>query len=98
MSQNQPVSDTRKLFDPGPLPQDPPRSFAPVALGDIQTARTYLTNALIRLESCWTAGEHFDHQETGSILRALIEIRELVQDVNGAFTVHTNHFPPKSRS
>jgi len=60
--------------DPGPLPEETLRSFAPVAVGDLQTSASYLNNGLIRIRSATQAGERFTPFEERTMASSIKDI------------------------
>lgn len=77
---------TRSSYDPGPLPADALRVFAPVALGDLQTASSYLENGSIRLNSMIAKGEKFTTFEQRAVYSALRDLAETLTLVRGLLT------------
>lgn len=85
---NAPKNPRREDYDPGPLPVEPLRVFAPVAVGDIQTAKAYLENGLIRLGSMAAQGEKFTMFEERSITAAVRDLAETLDLTRKALTAY----------
>lgn len=88
MSQDTDAPANRAAYDAGPLPLDPPRSFAPLAAGDLQTGKSYLENSLIRMASVISSGEKFTIFEERAMDRALLDAAETLALLTKAVSDH----------
>lgn len=75
----------RADYDPGPLPTDALRIFAPSAAHDIRTGKGYLEACFIRLQSVVSRDEKFtvfEQQAIASAIRdattTLVQIRDII--------------------
>lgn len=93
-----PITDSRKLYDPGPLPTEPLRQFAPVMCGDIQTSKAYLENALIRMGSVASQGERFTPFEARSLEASLRDISEAHGLLCDALKAHRDSYAEHDRT
>lgn len=85
-----PVTDSPFATDPPPAPGRL-RAFAPLAAGDIQTAKAYLDVALVRLDSMAKAGESFTPFEERACNVAIGEMLRLIAEITGRDIVLGQH-------